>query len=86
MDGGLRSLAVRLSDDRVSAITSLRRDEGFVRDTSDAEPRRLTETTVARGRQGSTDEIATRCRVPRVGHAPLSADRPLRPDVGGRDS
>ena len=86
MDGGLRSLAVRLSDDRVSAITSLRRDEGFVRDTSDAEHRRLTETTVACGRQGSTDEIARGVAFLASGDAPLSADRPRGPHVGARDS
>jgi NAD(P)-dependent dehydrogenase (short-subunit alcohol dehydrogenase family) len=85
MDGGLRSLAVRLSDDRVSAITSLRRDEGFVRDTRDAEPRRLAETT-ARGRQGSTDEIARAVAFLASDDAPLSADRPRGPHVDARDS
>lgn len=83
MDGGLRSLAVRLSDDRVSATTSLRRDEGFVRDLSDEEPRRLIETTVARGRHGSTDEIARVVAFLASDDAPLSADRPRRPEVSG---
>jgi hypothetical protein len=83
MDGGLRSLAVRLSDDRVSATTSLRR---FVRDLSDEEPRRLIETTVARGRHGSSDEIARVVGFLASDDAPLSADRPRRPNAGGTET